>query len=87
MLDTILLMAFCLVAGLVSMGVGIYLLATGQIFTLDGIALAMISVTIGALFLLNVGWSVYTGELRRIIDAARQKSGDSSQPPSAAGSS
>ena len=81
MLETLLLLGFCLLVGLLSLAVCAYLAATHLLFTLDGIVLAIISLTIGGIFVLNVGWSVYTGELKRLM-AKNERKSDSAEPPS-----
>lgn len=81
MLETLLLIGFCLLVGLLSLAVCAYLAATHLLFTLDGIVLAIISLTIGGVFVLNVGWSVYTGELKRLMGRAQKKPA-SAEPPS-----
>ena len=73
MLETILLFSFCLLAGLIALGVCAYLAVTGALFTLDGISLALIALTIGGVFVLNVVWSIYSGELRQMLDHLRKK--------------
>jgi hypothetical protein len=80
MLETLLLFGFCLLVGLASLAVCAYLAATHLLFTLDGIVLAIISLTIGGVFVLNVGWSVYTGELKRLM-AHNEKKPASTEPP------
>ncbi len=81
MLETLLLFGFCLLVGFLSLAVCAYLVVTGQVLTLDGLVLAIISLTIGGVFVLNVVWSVYTGELRRRLDHVRKKPA-SAEPPS-----
>ena len=81
MLETLLLFGFCLLVGLLSLAVCVYLAVTGLLFTLDGLVLAIISLTIGGVFVLNVAWSVYTGELRRLLGHVRKKPA-SVEPPS-----
>ncbi len=73
MLETILLLVFCLFVGLIAGAVCLYLIVSRQAFTLDGLALFLISLTIGGIFMLNVGWSVYTGELKQILEPIRKK--------------
>jgi hypothetical protein len=89
MLETLLLLGFCLLVGLLSLAVCAYLAATHLLFTLDGIVLAIISLTIGGIFVLNVGWSVYTGELKRLMAQGKEKpdSPESSGNPSSQASS
>ena len=48
------------------------IVASGSIVYLDGIALAIIVLTIGAFFLFNVLWSYRTGELRQVLQDWRK---------------
>jgi hypothetical protein len=73
MIDVILLFAFCLFMGLMALGVCAYLAISGQLFTLDGLVLALIALSIGGLFMLNVIWSIRTGELQQMLDHLRKK--------------
>ena len=73
MLETLILFGFCFLVGLISLGVFAYLVMTGQILTLDGIALTIISLTIGGVFMLNVVWSAFTGELKKMLEQMRKK--------------
>ena len=79
MLDAIVLFAFCLLIGLIALAVCAYLAVSGLLFTLDGLALALIALSIGGLFLLNVVWSVYTGEFKQLL-ARPQKHPASGEP-------
>jgi hypothetical protein len=84
MFESILLLAFCLLVGLISLAVVGYLAISGQLFTLDGLVLALTSLTIGGVFVLNVGWSIYTGELKKMLEHIRKKpasSEPSGNPP------
>jgi len=86
MLEDIFLLAFCLilaVGGLVTVGWGI---ATGRFFTIDGLWLALISLTFSAVFGGNIAWSIYTGELQRILHESRKgNSADSASDKTAPG--
>ena len=73
MIEAILLFAFCLLVGLAALGVCVYLAVSGLLFTLDGLSLVLISLSIAGLFVLNVVWSAYTGELRAMLEHARKK--------------
>jgi hypothetical protein len=80
MLDAILLLAFCLLVGLIALAVCVYLAVSGALFTLDGLSLVLICLSIAGLFLLNVAWSFYTGELKQLLDRPQKPpaSGESS---------
>lgn len=73
MLETILILSFCLLAGLASLAVVIWLAATGALFTLDGLAFALISLTLGGFMMFNVAWSFYKGELRALLSRPAKK--------------
>lgn len=72
MLETVILLSFCLLVGLASLGVVVWLAVSGALFTLDGLAFALISLTLGAFFMFNVAWSFKTGELRALLGALRK---------------
>lgn len=72
MLETVILLSFCLLVGLASLGVVVWLAVSGGLFTLDGLAFALISLTLGAFFMFNVAWSFKTGELRALLGALRK---------------
>ncbi|MBI1940858.1 MAG: hypothetical protein HYS33_05045 [Acidobacteria bacterium] len=75
MLQSALVLLFCLLVGAISLGVCVWVAISGQLFTMDGLLTVSISLLVGALFMANVGWSVYSGELRAILDSLRRKSG------------
>ena len=74
MLQSVLLLAFCLFMGLVSLAACVWVALSGQLFTLDGLLLVAISLSIGGLFMGNLAWSVYTGEVREVLDNLRSQS-------------
>jgi len=87
MLETILLLVFCLIAGLIALAVCVYLAMSGLLFSVGGLFLALISLTIGGIFILNVVWSIYTGELKQMLERMRKKpasSESSGNPPTEA---
>ncbi len=87
MLETILLFGFCLLAGLIALAVCVYLAVSRLLFTLDGLLLAMISATIGGIFVLNVVWSIYTGELKQMLEQIRKKPASDASSSSPSGES
>ncbi len=74
MLQSVLLLAFCLFMGLLSLAVCIWVALTGQLFTLDGLLLVAISLSIGGLFMGNLAWSILTGEAKEILNNLRHPS-------------
>lgn len=73
MLETILLLAFCCLIGVVALVAALWQLFPLGAITMDKIAFALISLTIGGFFMFNVAWSFRTGELRAILNQMRQK--------------
>src|SRR6266542_448539 len=86
MSELIVELAICLFVGLISLAVVVWDVASGRIVYLDGIALAIIVLTLGMFFLFNVFWSYRNGELRQIWQEFRKPkgsaSGDSAPPGS-----
>ena len=86
MLDAALLLAFCLLMGLLSLGIVIWVAIFRQLFSLDNLLLVLISLTVGGIFMANFAWSVYTGEVREVLDYLLKrstKSDASGAPPPA----
>ncbi len=74
MIETAFLLAFCLLMGLLSLVVVVWLIVTGRIFGLDGLSFALISLTLGVFFMFNVAWSMHTGELQEVLKHFRKGS-------------
>ncbi len=71
-------LTICLCVGLLCLAVVAWDVASGRIVYLDGIALAIIVLTIGLFFLFNVFWSYRTGELAQLWkDLRKPKATDS----------
>jgi nitrogen fixation-related uncharacterized protein len=68
MLDTVILLLFCVLVGLVSLGAVVWVVASGQLFQLDGLMLTAICLTLGVIFLGNFAWSVRNGEFQRALN-------------------
>lgn len=69
MLEVALLMALCVLVGLGAVAVCVYLAISGSLLTLDGLAIAFIALTVGAIFMANVAWSFKTGELKVLLNS------------------
>lgn len=74
MLESALVLLFCLLVGVISLTVCIWVAVSGRLFTMDGLLTVAISLLLGVLFIANVAWSAYTGELRAILDQFRKQS-------------
>ena len=70
--------------GLIELGVSVliavaslacvaWIVASGQIAYMDGIAFALIALTIGVFFLFSVYWSYRTSELKSLLQARHSK--------------
>ena len=70
---TILIHLFCLLVGLVALGVCAWVVATGQLFTIDGLELVAISLGVATFFAANTAWAIYTGEMRELLGQLRSK--------------
>ncbi len=81
MLETVVLLFFCLVIGLVSLAVVVWVAFSGRLFYMDGLLLTFVSLTLGGIFLDNFAWSVLNGELRQALNFLR-KTSDKSDAPS-----
>ena len=64
---------FCLWVGLAAMSVCAWVVATGQLFTLDGLGLVAISLAVATFFAAHTAWAIYKGELRELIAQLRSK--------------
>ena len=73
LLLSILTHLFCLLVGLVALGVCAWVVATGQLFTLDGLGLVAISLGVATFFAAHTAWAIYTGELRELLGQLRSK--------------
>lgn len=73
MLETILLLGLCCVVGLASLAIALWQLFPLQSITMDKIAFALISLTLGGFFMFNVAWSARTGELRALLGRREKK--------------
>jgi hypothetical protein len=67
MLEDIILLVFCFVLAIGGLATVVWELVTGRFFNIDGLWLTLISLTLSVVFGGNIAWSVYTGELRRIL--------------------
>jgi len=74
MLQAILVHVFCVLVAIAALAVCAWVGTTGQLFTLDGLALVAISLTIAAFFAGNTAWALYTGEIRDLLRQLRNKS-------------
>ncbi len=77
MLDSLLLLSFCFLVGLVSLAVCVWVLFSGQMATMDGLLLILLSLLIGGVFMGNFAWSIRKGEFREALNHLQKGSGKS----------
>lgn len=73
MIEDILLLGFCFVLAVGGIATVVWGLATGRIFSIDGLWLTLISLSVSAIFGGNIAWSIYTGELQKILHRSSEK--------------
>lgn len=72
MRESILELALCLLIGLASLAVVVWDVATGRIVYLDGITVALLSLTVGGFFMFDVFWSWRSSELKALLAGLRK---------------
>ncbi|HLW78094.1 MAG TPA: hypothetical protein VKU44_00710 [Terriglobia bacterium] len=77
MLEAVIELGLCLLLGLASLLVVVWDVASGRIVYLDGITLALLSLTLGGFFMFNVFWSWRSSELKTLLAEMRKGSGSS----------
>ena len=73
MLGDILLLVFSSFLALGGLAVVVWGLATGRLFSIDGLWLGLISLTLSAVFGGNVMWSIRSGDLQAILRRRNEK--------------
>ena len=68
MFETALLLGFCALAALVCALIVVYLAVVGRLFSLDGLTLTLICLTLGGFFSLPVFLSLWKGELQAVVN-------------------
>jgi hypothetical protein len=68
MFETALLLGFCLLAALVSALIVVWLAVAGRLFSLDGLTLSLICLTLGGFFSFPVFLSFRKGELQALVN-------------------
>jgi hypothetical protein len=76
MFEDVFLLVFCFILAIGGLATVVWGLATGRFFTIDGIWLTLISLTLSAVFGGNIAWSIYTGELQRILHKDKVEAGN-----------
>jgi hypothetical protein len=71
MLQAAVLLAVCLLIGFIAMAICAWVVISGQLFTMDGLLIIALSLTVAAFFVGNFAWSLYTGEVREILNQLR----------------
>ncbi|MBZ5514439.1 MAG: hypothetical protein LAN62_06280 [Acidobacteriia bacterium] len=77
MVQAAVLLAVCLLIGLISLALSAWVVISGQLFTIDGLLMLALSLTVGAFFVGDFAWSVHKGEVRGILDQLRSRKKES----------
>ena len=73
MIEDVILVLFCALLAILGITVTVWEVATGRFFNMDGLWLTLISLTLSVVFGGNIAWSIYTGELQRILQSSRKE--------------
>jgi hypothetical protein len=84
MLEDIFLFIFCFILAIGGLATVVWGVATGRFFTIDGLWLALICLTLSVVFGGNIAWSIHTGELQRILRESRKGSSPNGAPDKSA---
>jgi hypothetical protein len=71
MLQAAILLAVCLLIGLIAIAICAWVAISGRLFTMGGLLIVAISLTVAAFFVGNLAWSLHTGEVREILNQLR----------------
>ena len=74
MLEEVVLLAFCLLVTVMGLAVVALEAISGRVFSIDGLWVSLISLTLAAVFGGNLAWSFYTGEAQRMLRHFRKGS-------------
>ena len=85
MLQAAVLLAVCLLIGFIALAICAWVVISGQLFTMDGLSIIAISLTVGAFFVGGFVWSVHTGEVREILNQLRSGKKESAAMSDSAG--
>ena len=75
MFEDIIILVFCFILAFGGLATAVWELATGRFFNIDGLWLSLISLTLAVVFGGNIAWSIYTGELQRILRKEKPEAG------------
>ena len=74
LLEELVLLAFCFLVAVMGLVVVALETISGRIFSIDGLWLSLISLTLAAVFGGNIAWSFYTGEAQQMLHHFRKGS-------------
>ena len=80
MLEDLALLLFCFLVGVAGLAVAAWEVIAGRIFSIDGLSLTLISLTLAAVFAGNLAWSFYTGEAQQMLRDFRKGSATKDAP-------
>ena len=74
MFEELVLSVFCLLVTVIGLAVAVWEAISGRVFSMDGLWLSLISLTLAAVFGGNLAWSFYTGEAQQMLRDFRKGS-------------
>jgi len=73
MFEDVFLLVFCFILAVGGLASVVWELATGRSFSIDGLWMTLISLTITVVFGGNFAWAIHKGDLQRILRSRREK--------------
>src|SRR5262249_54896984 len=83
MWETIIEMLFYLVAGLACLGTVVWAAATGQFFSLDGLFLILVCLTLAAVLLVAFALGLHSGDFQEVLSRLRSGATEREAQPTA----
>ena len=72
MIEELVLSVFCLLVTVIGLAVAIWEVIGGRIFSIDGLWLTLINLTLAVVFGGNLAWTCYTGEAQQMLHHLRK---------------
>jgi len=73
MFEEVVLLACCALIAVAGLAVAVWEATTGRLFSMDGLWLTLISLTLAVVFGGNVAWSVYNGDVQKVLRHFRKR--------------
>jgi hypothetical protein len=80
MFEELILSIFCLLVTVIGLAVALWEAINGRVFSIDGLWLTLISLTLAGVFGGNLAWSFHTGEAQQMLRDFRKGSAPKAAP-------